>query len=59
LEHEVRRKATGIAAHGKVQVLGEHSIQLGQIGVQHDVFSSNDVKPGGYVFDADSFGCGG
>ena len=43
LEHEVRREAADVAAHGQVQVAGGHLVELGQVTVEHDLLAADEV----------------
>src|ERR1035441_532143 len=45
LEHKIRRKTVGIAAHGKVEVFRERLVKLGQIGIAHNLLPADEVDP--------------
>ena len=45
LEHEVLGKSVKVAPHGLIQSCGSHAIEFGQVAVEHDSLSADQVDP--------------
>jgi hypothetical protein len=42
-EHEIGWETLDVAAYGKVQVASGHLVDLGQIGIDHDLVAADEV----------------
>lgn len=43
LEHEIRWEAVDIAAYSKIEVAGGDLVDLGKVGIEHDLSAAHNV----------------
>lgn len=50
-KHEIRREALRIASHLLIEPLGRHIIELGEVGIDHDLLATDEQNA---LLDADT-----